>query len=285
MRFKGKHVSNASIKLNTGTRIPVIGFGTWKLEGRDVFEPLLHALDAGYRHIDTASMYKNDFYIGRAIKDSGVDRKDLFITTKIFFGGEIENPREALETQLRMLGTDYVNLYLIHFPVEGHVELWEKLVELKKDGLCRDIGVSNFVNRHLERVIEASHTLPAVNQVEYHPHFQQKEVLDYCRKKGIVVEAYCPLGQGRLLLTDFKLRDVASHYGKTPAQVMLRWALQHGMVVLPSSSKEAHIRENADVFSFELNDEHMQDLDYFHHPANRTCWHPDAPEHRGRTGE
>jgi 2,5-diketo-D-gluconate reductase A len=234
-----------TIDLNNGVAIPQIGFGVFQVPPAETQQAVEAALEAGYRHIDTAAAYRNESGVGAAIKSSGIPREDLFITTKLR-NGEQADARLAFDNSLRELGLDFVDLYLIHWPVPSqnlYVKAWQTLEEIYTEGLSRAIGVSNFLTEHLETVLAAGGTVPAVNQIEIHPTFQQREVAALSRKHGIAVEAYSPLGQG----ADLESRTVtaiAAKYLATPAQVVLAWHLANGNIVIPKSANPDRIAKN-----------------------------------------
>ncbi|HLC77105.1 MAG TPA: aldo/keto reductase [archaeon] len=261
---------DSTMALNDGNKMPVLGLGTWKAKGKDVENAVLDALKAGYRLIDTAYMYGNEKEIGAAVKKSGVGRKEIFITTKIW---EIQhaNPEAAIEGALKALGVDYIDLYLIHWPEEERLQTWKMFEKFKKQGLCKSIGVSNFTISHLKELMK-SMTVPAVNQVEFNPFLYQKELLDFCTSKNIVLEAYSPLSHGKSL-KDSNLAAIAKKYKKSPAQIMLRWALQHGTVPIPKSVHKERIEENVNVFDFVISDADMKLLNALNRNF-RTCWDP-----------
>ncbi len=267
------------LKLNDGQLIPQLGLGVWQISSAKTSDVVLAALEARYRHIDTASAYGNEENVGAAIRMSGLPRESIFVTTKLW-NSDHGNPERALDTSLRKLKMDYVDLYLIHFPVRQRRQSWRALEALQKKGKTRSIGVSNFTIAHLSELLAERETVPAVNQVEFHPYLYQQDLLAFCRAKGIVVEAYSPLTHGERL-KDPKLIAIAKKYSspkaKSTAQILIRWALQHGLVVLPKSSNRRRIFENADVFDFEISEDDMRLLDSFHENL-RTCWDPsDAP--------
>jgi diketogulonate reductase-like aldo/keto reductase len=285
------------IKLNDGHLMPQLGLGVWQTRAGATCEAaVLAALEAGYRHIDTAAMYGNEESVGAAIGMSGIPRENIFVTTKLW-NSDHGNPERALDTSLRKLQLDYVDLYLIHYPVRQRRQSWHALEALRAEGKARSIGVSNFTIRHLTELLADTKTVPAVNQVEFHPYLYQRNLLDFCAAKGIVVEAYSPLTKG-VRLNDPKLVAVAKKYSKarpqpaasgsrlplvdrlsrrseskSTAQILIRWALQHGLVVIPKSANRRRIFEDADVFDFEITVEDMQLLDRFNENL-RTCWDP-----------
>ena len=250
--------------LNDGRTIPQLGFGVFQVPPEDTAEAVAHALRTGYRSVDTAAAYRNERGVGQAVRDSGLERQDVFVTTKLWNNSHgREAALEAFEKSLGRLGLDYVDLYLIHWPVPSrdlYVETWEALTELREQGRAHSIGVSNFEIDHLERIIDATGVVPAVNQVELHPRFQQAELRRFHTERGIATEAWSPLAQGAVLGDD-AVTELASAHGKTPAQVVLRWHLQLGNVVIPKSVTPERIEENFDVFDFELDDEAMSGLE------------------------
>lgn len=263
------------LKLNHGNLIPQLGLGVWQISPGKTSDAVLAALEAQCRHIDTASAYGNEESVGAAIRMSGIPRERIFVTTKLW-NSDHGNPERALDTSLRKLKMDYVDLYLIHFPVRQRRQSWRALEALQRKGKTRSIGVSNFTIAHLSELLAESETVPAVNQVEFHPYLYQQDLLAFCQAKGIVIEAYSPLTHGERL-KDPKLVAIAKKYSssetKSTAQILIRWALQHGLVVIPKSSNPRRIRENADVFDFEISDEDMRLLDRFNENL-RTCWDP-----------
>jgi diketogulonate reductase-like aldo/keto reductase len=254
-----------TVRLNDGHAIPQLGYGVFQVPPEDAERVTTLALEAGYRHIDTAAAYDNEEGVGRAIHASGLPRDAVYVTTKLWnhhHGGD-KAPR-ALDASLRRLGLDYVDLYLIHWPnprQDRYVETWLAFEELRDAGLTRSIGVSNFTIEHLERLARETTTTPAVNQVELHPRFQQTELRSYHREHGIVTEAWSPLGQGGEILEDPTIGAIANNHGKTPAQVILGWQLEMGNVTFPKSVTPERIRENIDVFDFDLTDEEIKQID------------------------
>jgi 2,5-diketo-D-gluconate reductase A len=254
-----------TVRLNDGHEIPQLGYGVFQVPPEDAERVTTLALEAGYRHIDTAAAYNNEEGVGRAIRASGLPRGEVYITTKLWNDnqGRATAPR-VLDASLRRLGLDYVDLYLIHWPSprQGlYVETWQAFEELRDAGRTRSIGVSNFTIEHLDRLARETSTTPAVNQVELHPRFQQTELRAYHREHGIVTEAWSPLGQGGEILEDPTIGAIANNHGKTPAQVILRWHLQIGNVTFPKSVTPQRIRENIDVFDLELTDEEVEQID------------------------
>jgi 2,5-diketo-D-gluconate reductase A len=249
------------ITLNTGALMPQLGFGVWQISSEEVVEPVRVAIEAGYRSIDTAAAYGNEEGVGKAIAQSGVPRADLFITTKL--GNDrhgYDNTLRAFDESVGKLGLDYVDLYLIHWPLPGkdsYIDTWKAFEKLHSEGRAKAIGVSNFHIPHLRRIIEEADVVPAVNQIELHPNLQQGDLRSFHREHDIVTEAWSPLGQGKGLLEDTTLGSLADKYGKTPAQIVLRWHLQLGNVVIPKSVTPARVRENIDVFDFELADDDL----------------------------
>jgi diketogulonate reductase-like aldo/keto reductase len=236
------------------------------------------ALESGYRHIDTAALYANEREVGEAIRSSGIDREEVFLTTKLWNSDHgYDRALQAFDDSLSALGFDYVDLYLLHWPVEGlRGDSWRALERLLDEGRTRAIGVSNYTVRHLQDLLGQCATSPAVNQVEFSPFLYQRELLGYCRTHGIQLEAYSPLTKGHRL-ADPRLLEVAGRYDKSTAQILIRWALQHDLVVIPKSADKARIAENAAVFDFALGDDDMANLDALHEDLH-TSWDPtDAP--------
>ena len=252
---------NHCIALNNDVMIPQIGFGVFQVEdGPQTVDAVRTAIEDGYRHIDTASVYGNEASVGRAIAESGVDRADLFVTTKLW-NDDIRKHRtkDAFQVSLDRLGLDYVDLYLIHWPAEGWQEAWAAMQELYAQGRMRAIGVSNFERNHLAELLEQTDVLPAVDQVESSPTFPNQDLIDFCHGKDIAVEAWSPLGgTGGTLLTDQRLLDIGEKYGKSSAQVVLRWDLQRGVIPLPKSVHSTRIMQNIHVFDFELDESEMR---------------------------
>lgn len=257
--------------------MPAIGFGTWQITPDSAAkEMVLRALETGYRVIDTAKIYGNEQAVGEAVRESGIPRKEIIVTTKVWNDQQgYDHTLEACEQSLAKLGLDYIDLYLIHWPAtKKRYGSWEAMQKLLADGKIKAAGVSNFTIQHLEDLRQRSELIPAANQVEFHPSIykQQKDLLDYCAEHGILVEAYSPLS----LLTGKALsciRKVAKSYGKTPQQTVLRWCVQHGTLPLPRSSNPNHIRGNFDIFDFKLSGEDMAKLDGLS-SGERVTWDP-----------
>jgi 2,5-diketo-D-gluconate reductase A len=245
------------IMLNNGERIPQLGFGVFLIPPAQTEAAVTHALQAGYRHIDTAQMYRNEAEVGQAISKSGLSRGEVFVTTKLSNGAHRpDDARRAFDSSLKALGTDYVDLFLIHWPLPTRydgdfVSTWRTLEEFYADGRARSVGVSNFQPHHLRRIHTESEITPAVDQIEVNPYLTQDEVREFCAGHQIAVEAWSPLGRGNVL-GDPTIDDIARRYGKTPAQVVLRWHIERGDIVFPKSVSQARIRENIDIFDFEL---------------------------------
>ena len=249
---------DSKIKMNTGNSIYQFGLGVWR-SGAETKEAVLAALKAGYRHIDTAAIYGNEEAVGEAIRESGISREDLFITTKLWNQDmRDEKVLEAFETSLKKLGLDYVDLYLIHWPVKDkYIKSYKVMEEIYRSGRAKAIGVSNFKTHHLQDLLDNTEVIPAVNQMEFNPQIQDNDILEMCREKGIVFEAWSPLGSGACLENN-EIKEIGKKYNKSAAQVIIRWLLQKGIVVFPKSVHEDRIKENANVFDFELTNEEIE---------------------------
>ncbi|MGG1551903.1 aldo/keto reductase [Paenibacillus ferrarius] len=255
-------VFTEGVKLNNGIHMPWLGLGVWKTkEGPEVISAVRTALEYGYRSIDTAAVYGNEEGVGHGLRDSGVPRDDIFVTTKVWNADQgYESTLKAFEASRKRLGLDMIDLYLIHWAVTpSYRETWKALVHLQQEGYVRAIGVSNFQIHHLKQVIEDTGVVPAVNQVELHPELAQKELLAYARETGVQMEAWSPLMQGKL--DHPVLKEIAGKYGKSAAQVILRWDIQNGVVVIPKSITPHRILENAQIFDFALSSEDMAQID------------------------
>jgi 2,5-diketo-D-gluconate reductase A len=259
-------VTVPSIALNDGAVIPQLGFGVFQIPPPETERAVAFALEAGYRHIDTAEMYGNEQGVGEAVRAAGLDRSDVYITSKLDNGyHRPDEARRAFARTLEVLGYDHVDLFLIHWPLPtlydgDFVSTWRTLEEFNADGRARSIGVSNFQVAHLERLAAESDTVPAVNQVELNPYFRNHDVVEYGLEHGIATEAWAPIGQGRVL-DDPTLLEIAGRYGKSVAQVVLRWQIQHGNIVFPKSVKGERIRENIAIFDFELEPTDVEMID------------------------
>jgi diketogulonate reductase-like aldo/keto reductase len=262
------------VKLNNGVEMPLFGLGTYQATRRGMEEAFLNALEIGYRLIDTAQMYGNEREVGNAIRRSRIPREEIFVTTKLSNSNHgYERALRSFETSLEQLGLSYVDLFLIHWPAEGlRGESWRALEKLLEDGKCSAIGVSNYMIGHLNELRESSSTTPAVNQVEFSPYLYQKDLLEFCRSNAIQLEGYSPLTKGENL-TDPALGAIASKYSKTSPQILLRWALQKEIVTIPKSTNKVRLKENADIFDFEISQKDMESLDSFNIDL-RTSWDP-----------
>ncbi|HIR07635.1 MAG TPA: aldo/keto reductase [Candidatus Pullichristensenella stercoripullorum] len=256
---------HSTIRLNNGVEIPVEALGVFKVPQEETAQCVRWALEAGYRHIDTAAVYGNERGVGQGIRDSGVPRQDVFLTTKLWNDDMRKGRvREAFEESLEKLGTDYVDLYLIHWPVAGvFSKCWAEMEALQREGRIRAIGVSNFHQYHMEELLKTAKIVPAVNQIELHPLLTQKPLSQYCRSLGIEIEAYKPLGGTgpHNMAGDEQICAIAQRYGKSGAQLLLRWSLQHGNIILPKSTHKERIVANADIYDFEITAEDMAALD------------------------
>lgn len=265
----------ATVTLNNGIAMPRLGLGVYRTgPGDETRRAVLAALECGYRHIDTAKYYRNEADVGQALRESGVPRDAVFVTTKLAnMDHGYDRARAACEESLAKLGLDALDLYLIHWPVEElRGETWAALQDLLDEGLCRAIGVSNYTVRHMHELLEWAAIVPAVNQVEFSPFLHQRELLALCREQGVALEAYSPLTKAQRFGHPVVQRVAAKH-GRTPAQVLIRWALQHDLVVIPKSARPERIRENADVFGFALDEADMAALDALDEGL-RTSWDP-----------
>jgi 2,5-diketo-D-gluconate reductase A len=255
-----------NVTLNDGNQIPQLGFGVFQIDPSETAEAVRTALEVGYRHIDTAEMYGNEREVGEAIRESGLDRDDVYVTSKLNNGyHEPDDARRAFEGTLSALGFDFVDLFLIHWPLPtlyggDYVSTWKTLEEFKQDGRARSIGVSNFQTEHLKRLENEADVTPAVNQIELHPYLRNAEVSGYGQEHGIATEAWSPIAQGAVL-DDEAITPIAERLGRTPAQVVLRWHLQRDHIVFPKSTTPERIRENFELFDFELSSEDIEQID------------------------
>lgn len=248
------------VEMNDGRSIPVIGFGVWQVPDDVVVDATVKALEVGYRHIDTAYLYHNERGVGEALRRSGLDRDDVFVTTKVWNTDHgYDQTLRAFDKSTGLLGIDEVDLYLIHWPTPArdvYLDSWRALIRLREEGRARSIGVSNFHDAHLRKIIDETGVIPAINQIELHPWLPQTELRDIDARLGIKTEAWSPLGSGRLI-DDPVIAEVAAKHGKSPAQVMVRWSIQLGNIVLPKSVTPERIEQNIDVFDFQLDDADM----------------------------
>ena len=271
-----------SITLNDGNTIPQLGLGVFKVDAADTANVVAEALEIGYRHVDTAQMYDNEAGVGEAVRRSGIDRAELFLTTKLNNGNHRpDDARRAFEQSLATLRLDFVDLFLIHWPRptqdgDGYVETWRTLEELARDGRARSIGVSNFQVSHLERLAAETETVPAVNQIELHPAFGNEEVRAYGEAHGIATEAWSPLAKSEVL-EDATIVELAEAHARTPAQVVLRWHIERGTIVIPKSSSPDRLRENFELFDFELSADEVERICALDRgEAGRMGPHPDS---------
>jgi 2,5-diketo-D-gluconate reductase A len=252
-----------NVTLNDGNTIPQLGFGVFQIEPKDTAEAVIEALRVGYRHIDTAEMYGNEKEVGEAVRTFGLDRGDVYVTSKLNNAfHEPQDAREAFDRTLSELGFDYVDLFLIHWPLPtlydgDFVSTWRTLEEFQRDGRARSIGVSNFQIEHLEQLAAETDTVPAVNQIEVHPYFTNDAVREYGQEHGIATEAWSPIAQGGVL-EDSTITQIADKVGKTPAQVVLRWHLERGDIIFPKSVTPSRMQENFELFDFELGSDDME---------------------------
>ena len=270
------------ITLNDGHTIPQLGYGVFKVPPAETERAVSEALEIGYRHIDTAAIYGNEEGVGAAIAAAGIPRDELFITTKLWNDRhDGDEPHAAIAESLEKLRLDRVDLYLVHWPTparDNHLHAWEKLIEIRRQGLATSIGVSNFLVPHLERIVDATGVVPVVDQIELHPAHQQRAVTDWARARDIRIEAWGPLGQGKYdLFGAPPVAGAAEAHGKTPAQVVIRWYLQNGHILFPKSVRRARLEENIDVFDFALTDAEMAAIDALDRAdgSGRVSAHPD----------
>jgi diketogulonate reductase-like aldo/keto reductase len=252
----------STLTLHNGVEMPQFGLGVYKVEeGQQVEETVKKAINLGYRLIDTAAFYENEEGVGKALKESGVPREELFITTKVWNTEQgYEQTLAAFEKSIKKLDLEYIDLYLIHWPVKGkYLDTWKALEKLYKDGKVKAIGVSNFQIHHLREIMENSSEKPVVNQVELHPRLSQEELRAFCDENNIKVEAWSPIARGRVL-DDSVIQEIADTHGKSAAQIILRWHLQNSIIIIPKSVHEERLKENADIFDFELSSAEMNQL-------------------------
>ncbi len=253
---------NSRVELYNGTAMPWLGLGTWQIpDGKEAEDAVRFALETGYRSIDTAAVYGNERGVGNGIKQSGIPREEIFLTSKVWNSDQgFESTLKAYEHSLNLLGTDYLDLYLIHWPVKGkYVETWKALEKLYNEGRVKAIGVSNFHIHHLEDILRETETVPMVNQVEFHPYLQQTELRKFCKEHLIRFEAWSPLMQGHFKNIPV-IKSIAGKYGKTEAQIILRWDLQNEVITIPKSVHRERIEENSRIFDFELSEDDMNEI-------------------------
>ena len=250
----------STLQLNDGRSMPILGLGVWRSTDGDEVNAVRWALEAGYRHVDTAAIYKNEEGVGQAIRESGIPREAIWVTTKVWNDDmRAGNAKGALETSLSKLGLSYVDLYLLHWPTEGRVKAWKQLIEMREQGQCKSIGVSNFMTEHINELIDETGVTPSVNQVELHPYLQQLDVQSQCKTFGIAVEGWSPLMQGKFK-DDALLHEIAARNNKSVAQILIRWALQQNIITIPKSKNRSRIVENSQVFDFELSEADMASI-------------------------
>ena len=271
-----------TVKLNDGNEIPQLGYGVFRVPPADTERAVSEALEVGYRHIDTAAIYGNEEGVGAAIATSGLARDELYITTKLWNDRhDGEEPHAAIRESLDKLGLEKVDLYLVHWPTpaaDNYLHAWEKMIEIRDAGLTRSIGVSNHLVPHLEKIVQATGVVPAVDQIELHPAYQQRDVTDWAAAHDVRIEAWGPLGQGKYdLFGAPAVAEAAAAHGKTPAQAVLRWHIQRGFIVFPKSVRRGRLEENLDVFDFELTDAEVSAIDAMDtgDGSGRVSAHPD----------
>lgn len=265
---------NSRVRLNNGIEMPWLGLGVWQMSSKETLECVVHALKFGYRHIDTATLYGNECEVGEAVRKSGIPREQVFVTTKLWNNDQgKDRPARSLEESLKELNLGHIDLYLIHWPVKGlRQQTWDALLKLQDKGKYRALGVSNYTIKHLEELLANSSVVPAVNQVEFQPFLYQKELLRFCKKHGIQLEAYSPLTKGQRL-NDPRLLDIAKRYKRSVPQMLIRWCLQHEVVAIPKSATKKRIEENATIFDFSISEKDMAFIDSLNEDF-RCTWDP-----------
>ena len=266
-------------ELNNGVKIPMLGLGVFRMDDeKEAYKSVRTAIELGYRHIDTAMIYENEEPVGRAIRESGVSRDDFFVTTKLWNDDIVKgNAQKALDTSLRKLGLDYVDLYLVHWPIKDkYVSVWKDMEKIAANDKVRAIGVSNYQEKHLKEVLNMRSLIPAVNQIELHPYLSQQGLVEYCSKHDIKIESWSPLCANKNdLLNEQILKDLAEKYSKTSAQVVLRWNIERGLIVIPKSSNPGRQEENLNIFDFALTSEDVQKINSLNKDM-RVGPHPDV---------
>ena len=266
-------------ELNNGVKIPMLGLGVFRMDDeKEAYKSVRTAIELGYRHIDTAMIYENEEPVGRAIRESGVSRDDFFVTTKLWNDDIVKgNAQKALDTSLRKLGLDYVDLYLVHWPIKDkYVSVWKDMEKIAATDKVRAIGVSNYQEKHLKEVLDMRSLIPAVNQIELHPYLSQQELVEYCSKHNIKIESWSPLCANKNdLLNEQTLKDLAEKYSKTSAQIVLRWNIERGLIVIPKSSNPGRQEENLNIFDFALTSEDVQKINSLNKDM-RVGPHPDV---------
>jgi len=257
--------------LNDGQKLPTVGFGTYKSEGQEGIEAVSAAISSGYSLIDTAAVYGNEETVGKGIKASGASRKDIFVTTKLWRENlGYESTKKEFEKSLTRLDLEYIDLYLIHWPANAknydnwqktNADTWKAMEELQAEGKIKSIGVSNFFQEHLEALFETAKVIPAVNQIEFHPGYWQQELVSYCKKQNITLEAWSPLARGKVFENEV-LKEIAKAHNKSVSQVCLRWIIQHEVIAIPKSTNPERIQENIELFDFELTSAEMEKIDH-----------------------
>lgn len=265
-------------ELNNGLKIPVLGLGVFRMDDKkEAYKSIRKAIDLGYRHIDTAMIYENEEPVGKAIRESGVDRADFFVTTKLWIDDiKNDNAQNALDSSLRKLGLDYVDLYLVHWPIKDkYVSIWKDMERIAATDKVRAVGVSNYQENHIKEILDLRSLVPAVNQIELHPYLSQNELVEFCTQHNIKIESWSPLCANKNNLLDEQiLKDLAEKYSKTPAQIILRWNIERGLIVIPKSSNPGRQKENINLFDFSLTAEDIEKVNSLNKDL-RVGPHPD----------
>lgn len=265
-------------ELNNGLKIPVLGLGVFRMDDKkEAYKSIRKAIDLGYRHIDTAMIYENEEPVGKAIRESGVERADFFVTTKLWIDDiKNDNAQNALDSSLRKLGLDYVDLYLVHWPIKDkYVSIWKDMERIAATDKVRAVGVSNYQENHLKEILDLRSLVPAVNQIELHPYLSQNDLVEFCTQHNIKIESWSPLCANKNNLLDEQiLKDLADKYSKTPAQIILRWNIERGLIVIPKSSNPGRQKENINLFDFSLTAEDIEKVNSLNKDL-RVGPHPD----------